>query len=407
MKFLVILSSVFLIATGVKIPKLANFNTACSFPIDDLGLNQPIFIRPGTSNFFHPERDGTFRFTQGQAMELSCDSGFSGPTGITGNTITITCSTGTTFIRSGSFHNIHEFRCREWPTTTLRRRTGQTCFNGATLVDVGFVVGTRFLTVFTSCHDPRTEENYFTESSFVPANGNQQRNVARPPWAQGDFFPGKTVDIMHTRNNQRNAIGRILGSSALAAQIIEAEPSDVFLARGHIAAMTDFISANEQRATFFFINTAPQFQTFNGGNWVSVEISSRRLAHDRNINLNVYTGTVGRVDFPDVNGVRRNLFIDDRNSQIPVPRLYYKILENPAARSGVVLIGVNNPHLSLNEINAQGYVICPDVSSRINYVSWSRTNLVRGFSYACEVGEFLRVVPHVVGRIGTITSLLV
>jgi hypothetical protein len=414
MKFIVFLLSLFTVTLTVAFAYdqgnfTSPFNSGCQVDINrDLGERQPLYIVPGTSRFHHPTgRDGIMRFTQGQTLELHCDSGFEGPSGISGNTITITCSSGVIFTRNGVFNTINQFFCRRWPTPTLRRRTSPRCFNNGIYVDTGFVVGTRWLQVFSTCHDLVTEENYYTIYSINAAADGGERNVIRPNWSQGDFFPGKNVDSLHTRNNQRNTIAGILGSSALADRIIEPTPSDVFLARGHMAAMTDFVSANEQRSTFFFTNTAPQFQTFNGGNWVSVEISSRRLAADRNINLQVYTGTFGIVQFANTNNQMRDIHLAPNNRQIPVPRIYYKILVNTANRQGVVLIGVNNPHLSVAEINSQGYVVCNDVSSRLRYLSWSRTNLVRGFSYACEVPDFLRAVPHVASHIGTISGLLV
>jgi DNA/RNA endonuclease G (NUC1) len=385
-------------------------NVACSVRIgQDTGNPQPLFIRPGTSQWFHPaDRRGVLELAVNQEIELACSGSFSTPTQIgtvSGTQIRIACSGGTRFRFNNILYNFNEFTCRNWPTYVAQRRATTTrCFNQGTIVDIGFQVGTRFLRSFTSCHDPRTEENYYTEYQLTPAADGQERNVERPNWAQGDFFPGKNVDIMHTRNNQRSTIATIVGSSALAERYIEPTPSDVFLARGHMAAMTDFITANEQRSTFLFINSAPQWQTFNGFNWVSVEISSRRLASDRNIVLDTYTGTFGITQLRDTNNVNRRIFIDGRNNQIPVPQLYYKILVNRAAQSGVVLIGVNNPHLTLAEI-LSNYVICTDVSSRINYVSWQRTNLSRGYGYACDVNDFLRVVPHIPGL--TVRSLLV
>lgn len=47
--------------------------------------------------------------------------------------------------------------------------------------------------------------------------------------------------------------------------------STQFLARGHLAAKTDFIYATGQRASFYFINAAPQWQPFNAGNWNRLE----------------------------------------------------------------------------------------------------------------------------------------
>mgnify|MGYP003507653355 CR=1 FL=1 len=139
---------------------------------------------------------------------------------------------------------------------------------------------------------------------------------------------------------------------------------------------------------------------------MSVEISSRRLAADRNINLDVFTGTFGITRLWTPAGQFREIFLDWPAARIPAPMIYYKILVNRANNSGIVLIGVNNFHLTLAQIQSNGYIVCTDVSSQINWVSWSRTNLARGFSYACSVADFIRAVPHVPG-LGSINTLLV
>ena len=139
---------------------------------------------------------------------------------------------------------------------------------------------------------------------------------------------------------------------------------------------------------------------------MSVEISSRRLAADRNIHLDVFTGTFGITHLWTEAREFRRIFFDWPAAQIPVPMIYYKILVNRANNSGIVLIGVNNYHLTLEEIQSNGYIVCNDVADQISYVSWSRTNLVRGYSYACEVQDFLRAVPHVPG-LESINTLLV
>lgn len=243
-------------------------NFACSVLINSqLGNPQPLYLRPGTTQFFHPtDRRGAMEFTENQNMELFCNQGFQSPAGVSGNLITVTCASGVNFRFNNVVHNINSFRCRDWSTFVAQRRvTTQRCFNQGIFVDVGFqVAANRFVRVFTSCHDPVAEVNYYTEYILTPAADGQERGVVRPSWAQQDFFPGKNVDIIHTRNNQRNTIATILGSSTAAARFVEQPDSDVFMARGHMAAMTDFISANEQRSTFLFINTAPQWQTFNG-----------------------------------------------------------------------------------------------------------------------------------------------
>lgn len=372
-------------------------NVVCAVRLgQDTATPQPLFIRPGTSNWFYPtSRVGSLEFTANQEIELFCTNGFATPAGVTQNSIRIACSGGTRFRFNNIYHNFNEFTCRNWPAF-IARATGARCFNNAIVIEVGFVVETRFMRVYTSCHDPITEENYFTQYQLNPSSDGQESSVTRPSWSQGTFFPGKNVDNLHTRNTQRNTIAAIVGSTVLADSYIEPAPSNVFLARGHLAAMTDFTTANEQRSTFLFINTAPQWQNFNGINWLAVEMGSRRLAADRGITLETYTGTFGITRLRDVSNVWQPLFLDFSNRQIPVPQLYYKLLVNQADQSGVVFLGVNNVHLNVAEILAT-YVICNDVSDRINYINWQRTNLVRGYSYVCEVNDFLRRVPHIPG----------
>lgn len=177
-----------------------------------------------------------------------------------------------------------------------------------------------------------------------------------------------------------------------------------FLARGHLAAMTDFISANEQRATFLFINMAPQWQTFNARNWFEIEIATRRLAADRGLTLDVWTGSYDVINLWNEFDVGRHIFMGWSSSQIPIPMLFYKIIIDRSSSSGVVSLGVNNVHFSLSDI-LRDYVICSDVSHRINYVNWARTDIMRRYPYECEVNDFLRRVPHVQGLI--VNNLLV
>lgn len=122
----------------------------------------------------------------------------------------------------------------------------------------------------------------------------------------------------------------------------------------------------------------------------------RVLAADRNIALDVYSGTFGVTRLANTAGVAQDiyLYVNGATRQIPVPKIFYRMLLNKADNSGVVLIGVNNPHLTLEEIK-KDYIVCTDVSSQITYIKWQKDNIERGYSYACTVNDFVKAVPHV------------
>ena len=51
-----------------------------------------------------------------------------------------------------------------------------------------------------------------------------------------------------------------------------------YFAKGHLAPDAAFIYDAFQDATYYYINVAPPFQSFNNGNWKSLEMAVRELA---------------------------------------------------------------------------------------------------------------------------------
>lgn len=117
---------------------------------------------------------------------------------------------------------------------------------------------------------------------------------------------------------------------------------------------------------------------------------------DRNIVVDAYTGTFGTTTLKDDNNVEHEIYLafdENNNGLMPVPKIYYKILVDRATLNGIVLIGVNNPYLTLAEIQ-RDYIFCEDVSDGITWLKWSRHEISRGYSYACDVNDFFEVVDH-------------
>lgn len=125
-----------------------------------------------------------------------------------------------------------------------------------------------WVSVLEICHDNRTGSTLWSHHQLKPNNAYHQRNVARIYFIQGDFYPGINPNSLYSKFIQRRTIGRILGSDKLASDIIS-NTSELYLARGHLTAKADYVFAALQLTTFYYINVAPQWQSFNNGNFLA------------------------------------------------------------------------------------------------------------------------------------------
>ncbi|XP_068142389.1 uncharacterized protein [Drosophila tropicalis] len=366
----------------------------CGFLVNgDIIDPAPLFVvrsETGIAKYLEPNADGLVELKHGEAMELHCLGAFIQPFA-TYRQVTVSCWQKQTFLAFGSLYNFQKFVCSSWPSYSARR-TGRQCNGGTDLLEVGFELATNdFLQTYDVCHDEMAEVTRYAHHVLYPGSAQYQRSVARPTFITGDFYGGKDVNTMYTQVQQNITVSAILG---LDASPYFNTSSNIYLARGHLAAKTDFVFGAPQKATFYFVNAAPQWQTFNGGNWERIEDSVRSFVSDQNIIADCYTGTWGVTTLPDSLGIQRELYLnfdEQNNGLIPVPKLYFRVIIDRESRNGIVLIGVNNPHKTLEEIQ-KDYIICKDIGEQLTWVSWTKENLLRGYSYACTVDDFIAVV---------------
>lgn len=84
------------------------------------------------------------------------------------------------------------------------------------------------------------------------------------------IFTGLKVNNLYSRSAQQKTCSNILQSNDLCSCLFPSK-GDFFLSRGHLAARSDFIYSAHQRASYYYLNTAPQWQAFNGANWAILE----------------------------------------------------------------------------------------------------------------------------------------
>ncbi|CAH2062851.1 unnamed protein product, partial [Iphiclides podalirius] len=374
--------------------------SGCTFRVNgDLGQPQPVYIH--RNNYMTPSgNSGQIRLNSGEQVIIACTG--SGRT-IRHPNIARSVNIGTAqcvnnnLVRgagwlngNGAFgqltcsaHSFHE-----------AQGTNQRCFNNNLVIRVGFIVNNVFYPLYWSCFDQRRLEVLYVWYSQNPTNAVHQTGVDRPSWLPGSFFPGVDVNNRYTQVQQKISIARYVGN-ALADRYVT---SHQFLARGHLAAKSDFVFATGQRATFYFINCAPQWQPFNAGNWNWLEQNLRARIGQAGYNTVIYTGTFGVTQLRNANNRFVNIFLHVANNgveQIPVPEYFYKVVHDASRRIGTAFVSINNPHYTLAEARARQF--CTDRcrnNAAFNWIRWQPDRVDIGYSFCCTIADFRRVVPH-------------
>lgn len=171
-----------------------------------------------------------------QQIELFCTNGFSRPHGIERNLVSISCAHGSKFHMNGRLYNFDEFTCRKYPIHSVYHRPLERCFNGGLLFDVGFQVEKQIIRVLTVCHDTSIEQTYFVKYRLTPANVAAQQGFSRPSFIQGEFFPGKDINFLYTRNQQRETISETVQSDVWAHKLVRAK-GELYLSRGKLSPL--------------------------------------------------------------------------------------------------------------------------------------------------------------------------
>lgn len=363
---------------------------------EDLGDPQPLILRgKGPSlGFVDPvDTTGTLSFSTDEEFRLVCPGEDNYLVNIGDNTvqdISAYCVNNKTFLVDSVEHEFPELVCSSLPST-VARVTGDTCLDNYTQVDIGFEVSeNELLRTLEICRDDETLITYYSKFNLTKAIGGYQSGYPRPKWTHGDFHSPYNLDTQYSRSVQIATVSECLNSTELGAQYISTT-SDYYLSRGHLTAKADFVYGIAHHSTFWYLNSAPQWQPCNGGNWNDLEQDVRRYASTKQLDLEVYTGVHGVALLPDVNNEEQPLFLyasgDER--ALPVPKFFWKIIYDPLTRRGTAFVSINNPYI--NKLTAD-YLICNDISSEISWLSWKADKAELGLSYACSVDDLAQIV---------------
>ncbi|KAG6448780.1 hypothetical protein O3G_MSEX005670 [Manduca sexta] len=374
--------------------------SGCTFRVNgDLGQPQPVYLHRG-SYLLPNGNSGQIRLNTGEQVYVACTG--SGRQlrhpNIIGNraSATATCVNNNLVSGSGWLNGNRAFGQLTCSTHSQHdaQSTNTRCWGNNIVIRVGFIVNGVFHPLYWSCFDQQRLEVVYVWYQQNPTNQVFQSGVDRPSWLAGSFFPGVAINNVYTQASQRNMIASFVGND-LANRYVT---SSQFLARGHLAAKTDFIYATGQRASFYFINAAPQWQPFNAGNWNSLEQNLRRRIGQAGYQTTIYTGTFGVTQLRNQQNRLVDIFLHRASNgamQVPVPLYFYKVAYDANRRLGTAFISINNPYYTANE--ARNLQFCTDRcrnNNAFNWIGWRPDRIDLGYSFCCTVDDFRRRIPH-------------
>lgn len=342
------------------------------------------------------DNTGTLSFSTDEEFRLACTGQNNYLVNIGGNdtqVIKAYCVGNKTFLVDFVEHEFSELVCSFLPTT-IARVTGEPCLDIYTQIEIIYELGeNEILRTLEICRDDETFVTYYVKFNLTKAIGGYQRGYPRPSWTQGDFYSTYNLDTQYTRSVQIDTLSEILNSTELGAQYIS-RTTDFYLSRGHLTAKADFVYGTAHWSTFWYLNSAPQWQTSNGGNWNYLEQSVRNYASTEQLDLDVYTGVHGISSLLDINNEEQSLYFyaSGGDRALPIPKFFWKIIYDPLTQRGTAFVNVNNPYLT--NVTADDF-ICDDISSEISWLSWYADNITLGLSYVCTVDGLAKAVATV------------
>ena len=332
-------------------------------------------------------------FDSNESIDFSCP----GRTVTAANSefATAQCVSGTDWNYAGSGVQFNQLGCSGGEPSEDTHENGRTCGPSSRGIEVelGFDTEDGFEALSTVCFDEDPNSvTYYAQHLLHWENPNRDTGGSRPSFREDGYYPTINADDLYSKNTQADTIQRLTGKDTY---VDTGSSSDTYLARGHLAPNADMNFGPMQDSTFYFVNCAPQWQSFNAGNWgdSGIEGETRAYLESKNKDLMIYTGTSGVLELDNTSGSPVEIYLDDSGNRIPVPMYYWKVVVDEGANTGMAFIGVNNVHITSGDISR--FTICTTQSHTIINGISNVNDIAKGVVYACLVDDAMDAIPEI------------
>jgi DNA/RNA endonuclease G (NUC1) len=284
--------------------------------------------------------------------------------------------TGKEFNIRGTPTNITSIKCTETPQSEIEH--GGWYDYTKYWYDIGFqLMNGDFIRLIEVCFDRYYYTPLYTKFTIVNGVDMEHQTGDIPEKLKKDYFNYITPSVEDAYKERSPSHSR--------------EP---VLEGGHLAAWADFTYYSQRLATQYYINVVPQWNTFNGGNWRTLEERIRKMARENNTDLVVYAGSCSPSNEVDTDSIYLAVSKTTGGLLVPVPEQLFRIVYNQNTKHSVVFLGINSVHtntsISQHRACEENY---QELESFIKgepfFKGFDRKDITKGYIYCCRLTDFL------------------
>ncbi|KAJ3656589.1 hypothetical protein Zmor_015658 [Zophobas morio] len=369
----------------------------CFFDVMTNAATAPL-ITQAKGQFVEPSANGSIHIGFRESMYISCPGGQFTPPGLNPRGQFMNCMEGTTItIGASATLDFANFTCtdRARPYVEVTIDTEIQCENGTFGLRAGYTVSdlNGFVTVYTACF--RLCDTPLYIKSKVNKWARSGQNYPEAPRYVFDFgiFCGNALERYDNYEARFEEMG------------LQDYINDVhYLTKGQLAPHDDFLYVLQRDATYSLVNVAPQWNTFDEGNWRSLENGILNLLQSQDIEgATILTGILKIATLTNSTGDEIELRIA---TTATVPRWFWKIIYFPELHFGAVFFGYNNPYVNKFLVDAEFLreICSTDIFGTLQS-SWmlndiDNTDPFLGYTYACPLNT-VQIIDPLIGEIVT------
>jgi DNA/RNA endonuclease G (NUC1) len=229
--------------------------------------------------------------------------------------------------------------------------------------NIGYVLPSHtFLNIITVCFRPSSNRAYYSKHKLTQYIVD--RNLKSPPFQDtSGNYDGYDLKTLYSYTQQELDLK---GSFPIN--------EEVYLNRGHLAPVGDFVYRFQKYATIDYLNVAPQWKQFNRISWGNLEILVRNMSIVNSLDFDVYTGTLDTLN--------HNLTDGNDTHRIEIPKWFWKCI--PQLK--YLFLGLNNVFVDSAEAERQATIVCNSNVINIKTIlpNFSVNDANTGFVFLCQ-----------------------